>query len=324
MFVTTHDSHDQAWNLAMEEVLLTLDDGEWFLLWQNAPCVVIGRHQLAAREVDRDACQEMGVTVIRRKTGGGAVYHDLGNFNFTFVGKAGASVDFAHYNGRVAEFLQSLGLAAAPTGRNDIAVDGAKVSGNAQWRQGGRVLHHGTLLYDAELAAAARVLTPHQAKYQGRGVASVRSRIANIAALMANPLPRAAFAKALLDWMVAAPGASRVALPHHLCQQADAIAPTYREPAWVWGQEAAYTRENTLRMAAGTVTARLEIQDGTMTKVRLHGDFFFDPAPICQVLTSVAHEQEAIKKALHTLSDEQWAGVDVDEWVGLFSSEVEE
>ena len=178
-------STDPAFNLALEECLLQwlpADHPGLFLLWQNAPSVIVGRHQVTLDEIDSDFVRRRGLPVVRRMTGGGAVYHDLGNLNFSFMENAHGrkTVDFARYLRPVCEALAELGVRASLSGRNDLEAGGRKISGSAQSLRQGRILHHGTLLVSLDFGELVQALHVDPDKIRSKGIASVRSRVANI------------------------------------------------------------------------------------------------------------------------------------------------
>ena len=178
-------STDPALNLALEECLLQwlpADHPGLFLLWQNAPSVIVGRHQVTLDEIDGDFVRRRGLPVVRRMTGGGAVYHDLGNLNFSFMENAHGrkTVDFARYLRPVCAALAELGVQASLTGRNDLEAGGRKISGSAQSLRQGRILHHGTLLVSLDFGELVQALHVDPDKIRSKGIASVRSRVANI------------------------------------------------------------------------------------------------------------------------------------------------
>lgn len=177
------DSHSPSFNLALEQVLLRHAPVPSFWLWRNLPSVILGRHQVAAAEVDLAEAARRNIPVIARSSGGGAVFHDLGVVNFTFILPAWDPV--SESLGRI------VGLLDAPcafTERNDVVSGGRKFLGTAQQLAGGRRLFHGSILYDADLALLARLLTPSQGKLRRHGVSSVRSRVENLRAITASPL----------------------------------------------------------------------------------------------------------------------------------------
>ena len=177
-----------AFNLALEQVILARAPGPAFLLWRNAPAVIVGRNQDPAAEVDWTEARRLGVPVFRRRSGGGAVYHELGTVNFSFILPADFPVAEA-----LARMVGILGLSAAVTERNDVLAGGRKIAGTAQYLAGGRRLFHGCLLYDTDLARLARILRPHPGKLRRHGVASVRARVANLRELLGMPLSSGEF-----------------------------------------------------------------------------------------------------------------------------------
>ncbi len=202
IFVQNH-SDDPFFNLALEEYLLREADHESVMLWQSRPSVVIGKHQNALGEVNYPYVSRNSIPVIRRLSGGGTVFHSPGNINFTFIryGEDGKLVDFRKHTAPVVDFLVSLGVPARFEGKNDIRVNGLKVSGNAEHVFRKRVLHHGTLLYDAELPVLNESIRVIPERYVDRSVASVRSRVANVSNFLNNPPPIDGFWAMFEDWL---------------------------------------------------------------------------------------------------------------------------
>ena len=189
-------STDPAYNLAFEEYVLThRRDGAYLLLWQNDNTIVVGRNQNTAQEIDRAFVEQHHIRVVRRGTGGGAVYHDMGNLNYSFITDAGDAERMAmeRFTRPIVAALQGLGLQAEASGRNDILVEGRKVSGTAQRLTDGRILHHGTLLFDSRPEMVAGALRADPAKFRSKGAKSVRSRIGNIRDFLPEDMTLPAF-----------------------------------------------------------------------------------------------------------------------------------
>lgn len=186
MKLLVHDRIDPGFNLACEEYFLTQTDLELDIFWRNPPVVVVGRNQDAYAEASEEYLKEHGIRLVRRITGGGAVYHDLGNVCYTHIRNYNGPVDFARFARPMVEALNALGVPAEFAGRNDILVDGKKVSGTAETVWKGRLLHHGTLLYDVKMENLTGALRVSEEKYKGRGIASVAARVANIRPLYEN------------------------------------------------------------------------------------------------------------------------------------------
>lgn len=203
MIFVQNRSDDPYYNLALEEYLLHEADHESVMLWQSRPSVVIGKHQNALGEINYPYVSRNRIPVIRRLSGGGAVFHSPGNVNFTFVlnGEQGKLVDFRKYTAPVIDFLVSLGIPARFEGKNDIRINGLKVSGNAEHVFRRRVLHHGTLLYDADLSVLNDSIRVTPERYIDKSVASVRSKVANVSDFMDAPLPLAEFMTLFSRWL---------------------------------------------------------------------------------------------------------------------------
>lgn len=179
------DSLDPCFNLALEETLFNaLEPGRpgWFLIWRNGPSIIVGRHQNTLEEINEDFVRAAGLSVVRRPTGGGAVYHDEGNINFSFltVVDKNRPPSFADFLSPIVGALADLGVTARFSSRNDITVEGRKISGSAQRRSGSRMLHHGTMMVDLDAGILGKALTGNPDKYRSKGVASHKSRVANL------------------------------------------------------------------------------------------------------------------------------------------------
>jgi lipoate-protein ligase A len=194
-----HDRTEPGFNLACEEYFLTRTNLELDIFWRNSPVVVVGRNQDAFAEAGEDYLKAHGIRLVRRITGGGAVYHDLGNICYTHIRDYNGPVDFARFARPMVEELNKLGVPAEFAGRNDILVGGKKISGTAETVWKGRLLHHGTLLYDVDMRHLTGVLRVSEEKYEGRGIASVAARVTNIKPLFEPDLDTEAFMKQLTD-----------------------------------------------------------------------------------------------------------------------------
>lgn len=183
------DRTDAAYNLAAEAYFLQkIQKQDVLFLWQNSASVIIGKNQCVAQEVNIKLAQQKHIPIIRRDTGGGAVFHDLGNLNFSYI-----TADTPEIENPYETFLEPLiqvlavhGITALFNGRNDLCVEGRKVSGSAARVSGGRLLHHGTLLICSDLTFMTQLLTPSKEKLRRNGVASVRSRVANLQTFAPN------------------------------------------------------------------------------------------------------------------------------------------
>lgn len=280
MLHVINESKDPYFNLALEEYFLNLDCQEdVFMLWRNQPTVVVGRHQNTYAEINQEFVQKNHIQVVRRISGGGAVYHDLGNVNFTFI-KRGASrgkFDFSHFLGPVIKTLQQLGIAAQFTGRNDITIDGKKFSGNAQYFTRGDVLHHGTILFDTDLAVLVRALNVSKEKYVSKGIQSLRSCITNVSDHLTKPVTIEEFMALLVNAVYEDNrGEYRKYWPaKEDLEKISSLADNkYRTWDWNFGSSPSFNFKQEKKLPGGTVTVYLEIQEGKIEGCKIYGDFF--------------------------------------------------
>ena len=305
-------SHDPAFNLAVEETLLeTVSADRPFvgMLWVNRPTVVIGRFQNARREVNADVARERDIAVVRRMTGGGAVYHDLGTLNYTFIhylDHEGHIPSFREAGRPVAEALQSLNLPVTFSGRNDLLLEDRKVAGVAYCRQGRRYLHHGCILVDTDLARLTGVLSVDPAKLAAKGVASVRSRVTNLADWLAERQPSSPrlTVQDVCTAILARGGVSRPLTEAETRSAESLRAQKYAAWDWVYGAAPPYTERKTRRFAWGGVEALFDVRQGRVAGCRLYGDFLGDsagPALIEQALTGIRYEAGCLRTVLDSL-----------------------
>ena len=183
MIYIENDSVNPYYNLALEEYFLDGGaPGDILLLWQNDNTVVVGRYQNTAQETDERFCRENNIKIVRRNTGGGAVYHDLGNLNFSVITdyKQGDDISYGRFLSVIVETLKKLGVDSQFRGRNDLFAGGRKISGSAQAVRAGRILHHGTLLCSTDLDMLSGALRNDPAKYDPKAIPSIRAFVANI------------------------------------------------------------------------------------------------------------------------------------------------
>lgn len=270
-----NDNLSPEFNLASEEYFLTQKSGAYILLWRNSRSVIIGRNQNAYAELDFDFVRNNNIKVIRRLTGGGAVFHDIGNQNFSFIFNGSGLSDFREYLSPVVAFLGSLGLNATFSGRNDILANGKKISGCAQTNSRGRTLIHGTLLFSADLSLLAGALKPNPLKLSSNGVASVRSRVGNIADMLAEELTVSEFRDKLSGFLADKYNCKAVYPDERDIAEIKALATEkYSSFEWNIGQSPSWSMEKTGRVSSGLITFALSVKDGIICEARIFGDFF--------------------------------------------------
>lgn len=270
---------DPAFNLALEEYVFEKmpRDKEYFLTWRNDNAIIVGRHQNTAAEINEDFVKEKNIKVVRRLSGGGAVYHDLGNLNFTFIVDAqpGQKVDLRKFCQPIADILRSLGANAEVDGRNDILIDGKKVSGNAQYVRQGRVMHHGTILFDSDMSVLGQALIPNPAKAQAKGVKSVRSRVVNVRYCLNQDMTIGEF-REILSKSLMAEGFECYELTQQDIAEVEKIrADRYATYEWNYGfcEQGTLVRKKRIE-GCGTVEAHINIKNNLISNLRFRGDFF--------------------------------------------------
>ena len=268
---------DPAANLAAEEWLLRQTTEDVFMLWRNAPAVIVGRNQNTRGQINEAFVRERAIPVVRRLTGGGAVFHDLGNVNFTFIslGESDRDIDFRRFTAPIIAALAALGVPCTFEGRNDLAIDGKKISGNAQFVLKDRVLHHGTLLFSAAMADLSGALRVDPVKYRDKAVKSIPKRVTNIAAHLPQPMAVEAFMAHVMDHVCG--GDSREA--RGVCAAEDRAISLlaerkYRAYDWNYGASPHYAFTKTSRTPGGVVEVHLDSVRGRITAIRLFGDYF--------------------------------------------------
>ena len=323
MLLISHDCTDPAWNLALDEYLLTHFTEEVLSLWRNGPSVIVGRNQNALEEIDQDFVRARGIAVVRRLTGGGAVFHDLGNVNYTLVQpyQEGDFNNYAKFTRPIVDFLAELGVRAELSGRNDLLVEGRKCSGNAQAVRGGRILHHGTLLFSADLAQLAGALRPRDIKIQSKGVKSVSSRVTNLAGHLPEPMRVEAFLDRLRAWFLARPGVRPYQLTAEDRAAVDALrAAKYGAWAWNFGASPRYTWARAAKYPFGLVDVRLRVEGGVIQEAVLYGDYFGrrDSGELAAALAGLPHRREAVGEPLRALPlGDYIAGMEPEELLDL-------
>ncbi len=270
------NSQDPRYNLAFEQFLLeNRMEGDYLFLWQNANTIVVGRHQNTEEEINRPFVEEHDITVVRRGTGGGAVYHDMGNLNYSFITDAADSdrLGMTQFTKPVVAALQALGLAAEASGRNDILVDGKKVSGTAQRLHKGRILHHGTLLFESNPEMVAGALNADPSKFQSKSSKSVRSRIGNIRPALKEDMDMPAFWH-YLKGALSKDGFEEGCLNEEELAAVAAIkAERYDTWAWNFGHSPAYDLHARKRWDGGGLEVFLGVKKGLITSAEFRGDF---------------------------------------------------
>ena len=316
MYRVLDTTTDPRWNLAVEEYLLTQRREPFFRLWQNADSVIIGRHQNAYAEIDLDYVRAHDIPVVRRMTGGGAVFHDLGNVNYSFF-----DLKERRFTDVILEALRELGLEGRCEGRNDLTLEGRKFSGTAICRHGGRVLEHGTLLFNASYERLSAALRPRPEKFAGKAVQSVRSRVTNLAEHLSKPMDVQGFMDFLVRQIDGALGCVPYTFtPEDLTAIARLREERFGNPAWNFGASPAYRFSNVRKFPAGLLEVYFDVRGGRICDLHIYGDYFFQrpTAEFCALLEGGPHEANAIAgRLLSVATGEYFTGISADELLNL-------
>ena len=323
LYVDNGGITDARLNLALEEHVLRnrIEDDDLLLFYVNAPAIIIGRNQNTIEEINADVVDARGIRVVRRVSGGGAVYHDLGNLNFSFMTRD-VNARFNRYdlfNKPVVEVLRELGVPAEIGGRNDILADGRKISGNAQFATAGRMFSHGTLLLDSNLDDVTAALRPKPGKVESKGVKSIRSRVANISEFLREPITVDELRDRILERIFGTRDPIRIPslaigdedwrAAHELLER------RYGNWSWNYGENPPSNVQRAKRFAAGEIDARLDVHGGRITAVRFFGDFMgrAEVSELEALLRGLVYDRDSLAAAL--------GNVDVSEYFGVIGSD---
>lgn len=309
MYYIESPSNDPRFNLALEQYVFEQLDAnhEYFMLWQNRNSIIIGKHQNTVEEINPVYIKEHDIQVVRRLSGGGAVYHDLGNINFTFITNKGghASFDFALFCRPVINALHSLGAEAQVNGRNDMTLDGKKFSGNSQYIKHNRVMHHGTIMFDSDLQVLSQALKVPEDKIVSKGLKSVRSRVTNVKPYLRDNITTQEFLVRIRCFMFEAFSLEPYILtPDDIASVKRIQSEVYDQWSWNYGSSPAYQICKKRRVEnCGNIEVHMNVTQGKIENIAFFGDYFGldDPASLIQLLLDCELREDALLERLsHT------------------------
>lgn len=274
------------------------------MLWRNTSSVIVGKNQNTLSEINYEYVKTNNIPVIRRLSGGGAVFHDLGNINFTFIStdKSGSHIDFQRFTAPILEVLNSLGVKAEFSGRNDLTIEGKKFSGNAQYYYKNRVLHHGTLLFSSNVADISAALKVKSSKFEDKAVKSVASRVTNISSHLKSKITIEEFLQLIMKHIMDSnEGENLYELTNVDIENISSLKKNkYDTWEWNYGSSPDYSFTNEKRYAGGTVEFALKVEKGLIKSIKFSGDFFGkrDVNDIETALTGIPHSEANIRQAL--------------------------
>lgn len=291
-------------NLAAEEYILKEFFDDCFMLWRNVPCIIVGKNQNTLSEINLDYVQTNNIPVVRRLSGGGSVFHDLGNLNFTFVknNSEGNFNNFKKFTLPILDVLKSLDVDAKFSGRNDLTIEGKKFSGNAQYNCKNRVLHHGTLLFESSITDLSKALQSKPLKFKDKSTKSVWSRVTNISSHLKKPISIMDFKSLIMNYVLKENNLNYLyEFNRYDLDNINKLA-TQKYSTWEWnfGHSPKYNFTNEKKFSFGSVECNIDVQRGVIKAIKIYGDFFskLDITDIESNLIGVNHVYPELKTAL--------------------------
>lgn len=322
-FIDNKGITDPTVNLALEEYVLNNfgEDDTYLLFYINEPSIIIGRNQNTIEEINTKYVEENNIKVVRRLSGGGAVYHDEGNLNFSFITKDDGDSfhNFEKFTKPVVEALNQIGVPAKLVGRNDLLVEGRKFSGNAQYATKGRMFSHGTIMFDSEIEHVVAALNVSSEKIKSHGIKSIRSRVANISEFLDEKISMEQFKELLLRYIFNVDDVKDV--PRYELTEEDweeiykLSNERYKKWEWNFGKSPAFNIRHSHKFDSGLLDVRLDVKKGIIENCTIYGDFFGvgNIKDLEQALVGVRHDRQAVEDAL--------ASIDVAHYLGKITKE---
>ncbi|GAB1799024.1 lipoate--protein ligase [Priestia megaterium] len=326
LFIDNQKNYDPRINLAIEEYALKhLDINETYLLFYiNEPSIIIGKNQNTIEEINTKYVEDQQIHVVRRLSGGGAVYHDKGNLNFSFITKDDGNSfhNFKKFTEPVVEALKKLGVNAELSGRNDLMAEGRKISGNAQFSTKGRMFSHGTLLFDSEIENVVSALKVKKDKIESKGIKSIRNRVANISEFLEQKVTVEEFREMLLRYIFdGEENITEYKLTEKDWEMIHQISKErYQSWDWNYGKSPKFNLQHSHRFPVGQIDVRLEVNKGKIDACTIYGDFFGvgDVQEVQEKLTGVRYEKASIEQALEDIDISHYFGnITKEEFVEL-------
>lgn len=318
MLLINNDNTNPYFNFALEEYLLKKTDKDLFRLWMCDPCISVGKNQNTISEINSDYVRKNSIPIVRRQSGGGAVFHDLGNLNFTFISCNNNSFsDFKRFTQPIIDLLKTLGINAEFSGRNDLLIDGKKFSGNAQYNYKNKVIHHGTLLFSSQISNLSNALKVKPIKLESKGIKSVKSRVTNISEHLDKHMNISEFRDLIMNYVFSLnSNNSYFNLTEKDIENVNKLSKEkYSTWEWNFGNSPNYSLVNELRYIGGTLEFHLNVSKGFITDIKFFGDFFGkkDISNVEDLLIGVKHEEESLKEKLNNINiDDYFLGSDVN------------
>jgi lipoate-protein ligase A len=317
MLCIYNKSNEPYFNMATEDYLFNKFKQDIFMLWRNDNAIIVGKHQNTLAEINLEYVKEKNIKVVRRLSGGGAVFHDLGNLNFTFIMNTGDGlpVDFRKYTEPILEVLQKLDIPAKFEGRNDLTIEGKKFSGNAMHVVRQRILQHGTLLFASEMKDLSEALKVNPLKYQDKAVKSVRSRVTNISEYLKSELSLDEFSSMIMEHIRDKYDDSEIyELTEYDTNEIQKLADTkYSTWEWNFGYQAKYNFNKSLKTDGGSIEINLNVVDGVIIECKIFGDYFntLETEEFEKMLIGIRHEESSINQIISAINIDEYFKNDI-------------
>lgn len=324
MKIILNENTSLSFNMAAEEYLMKQSTDDIFMLWRASRSVLIGKNQNTMKEINYDYVKAHDIDVVRRLSGGGTVFCDLGNTNFAFITTDMNNFsDFRKFTQPILEVLQELGVNAAFSGRNDLTIEGLKFSGNAQYKYKNRLLHHGTLLFSSDIGDLSKAINPDKLKLQSKGVKSVKSRVTNIGAHLKEEMDILEFRQRINEHIFKTyPDATYYTFTDEDIVEINKIqAERFATWEWNYGSSPKFEGQKSKKFTGGLVEMNYTVKRGLLEGVKIYGDFFskLEIDPIEEALIGIKHDEEAITTVLEKFPiDEYFKNIEIKELVSLF------
>lgn len=329
IFIDNLQIYNPQINLAIEEYILknlSLENDSYLLFYINNPSIIVGRNQNTIEEINTEYVEKNNIKVVRRLSGGGAVYHDRGNLNFSFITKDDGS-SFSNYQkflNPVIKALNDMEIMAELRGRNDVVVNGKKINGNAQFATKGKMLTHGTLLFDSNINEVVNSLKVRKDKIESKGIKSIRSRVGNISDYLSFPMSIEEFKKKILLSIFKVDSISKInsyTLTKFDWEKINQISKEkYANWDWNYGKSPKFLMERTQRFPIGSIDLKLDVEEGVIKAIKIYGDFFGigEISEIESKLVGIKYSRQQVEIALKDVDLKHYFGaISLDEFLSL-------
>lgn len=314
MLFVENNNMDPYQNHGLEEWLMDELEEDCFMLWRNEKSILLGRNQNAYSEINMSYAKEHGIKIVRRITGGGTVFTDEGNIMFTFISCEGKKnfTDFKRFAKPILTALQKMGIPAEFSGRNDLTIEGKKFSGNAQCSYRGKLLHHGTIMFDANTEELAKALNVREIKLKSKGVASVKSRVTNISTYLKEGMDIEQFRRRLLQMVMEETADAKVYKlnAEQWMEVKDRACKKHGRKEWIYGFQPSFDIHKETKFHGGIVEVFINVVKSRIKDIKIYGDFFSDGdiLEIEEGLKGVLYEDQEIQHVLGKFPVEKYFG----------------